>query len=112
MTLTLVDGLEYSSDKQPPLKLLLSLDQGNISKEDSESLLNQSVYSVEGTNLMREILTIFLTVDGEYTGDNLVEIHTVNIQVQHISRFYKKYNKILILDTICFVNILLYLHTL
>ena len=45
---------------------------------------------MEGTNLLIESLTIFNTVDGGYLAENLVEIHTINIQVQHISIFYKK----------------------
>ena len=108
----MVYGLYYSPDKHPPLKLLLSLDQGNTSKEDSESLLNQSVYSVEGTYLTRESLTIFHTAYGGYPGNNLVEIHTVNIQGQHISRFYKNYKKLLTLDTLFVVDILLHFHTI
>ena len=33
MILTMVNGIDYSLDKQPPLQLLLSLYQGQISKE-------------------------------------------------------------------------------
>ena len=55
---------------------------------------------MEGTYLLIESLTIFHTVDGGYLGENLVEIYTVNIQVQNISRFYKKYKKLLALDTL------------
>ena len=42
---------------------------------------------MEGKNLLIESLTIYHTMDVGYLGDNLVEMHTVNIWVHHIIIF-------------------------
>ena len=67
---------------------------------------------MEGTHLLRESLTIFHTVYGGYLGKHLLKIHTVNIQVQNISRLYKKYKKLLTLGTLFVVEILFHFHTI
>ena len=92
------------------IQVLLSMGQDRLSKEEATELLDQRVHIITSTQELRHLTRNFLSLVGDYLGEEIPICLSMGSWPRHIDHFDWKYDKAFVRDPLFGVDLMNRIH--